>query len=159
MSAINESSLTSPPVSLPKVKKFDVQDYVSFSAQLPKLDAHLVLPELSNNASILSFEDEATYRANLTNGTYYSTELVLAQPLPVTAILDGVELDDWNQILDSRAGPFGDDITAANSRFRMDPAQGATFVDEGVSTFFSHLFILAPGAGRLSLLTDRKSVV
>ena len=132
-------SLSSPPVSLPKLKaKLDIQDYVSFVGQLPKLDAHLVLPELSNNASIHSFEDEATYRANLASGAYFSTELVRADPLPVTANVDGVELDDWTQILDSRAGPFGTDITATNSRFRTNAGEDATFMDAGVTDLFQH---------------------
>ena len=151
MSLISDAS--SPPLALPKLKKFDVQEYVSFLAQLAKVDAHLVLPELHNNAAIYSFEDEATYQAHLANSTYFSTELVLADPLPISANLDGIELDDWAEILDATAGPYSDQITATNSRFRTDAAQDATFMDAGVSVFFDHLFIQAPGAGRLSLRT------
>ena len=78
---------------------------------------------------------------------------MLADPLPVSANLDGIELDDWSQILDSRAGPFGADITATNSRFRTDPGEDATFMDAGLTDLFSHLFILAPAVGRLPLLS------
>ena len=81
MSAISDSSSSSPPVSLPKPKKFEIHEYVSFVAQLAKVDAHLVQPEFQNNASIFAFEDEATYSTNLANQTYFSSELVPAEPL------------------------------------------------------------------------------
>ena len=126
----DSSSLSSPPLALPKPKKFDVQEYVPYLAQLTKVDAHLVLPELKNNASITSFEDEATFQANLANQVYFSLELVLADPLPVTATLDGVELDSWDEILDASTAPYSTEITAPHSRFRTDPAEDATFMKD-----------------------------
>ena len=153
MSAINDSSPALPPsLALPK-KRYDVQEYVSFLGHLSKLDANFVRLELSNNASVLTFEDEATYQAHLANGTYFPSELVRADPLPVTASVDGIELDDWSEILDASVAAYSVDITGPNSRFRTDPAQNAAFMDDGVSTLFSHLFIPAPGVGRVSLLS------
>ena len=152
MSTSDPSSLSSPPVSLPKPKKYDVQEYVSFVTQLAKVDAYLVSPELNNHASVFAVEDEATYLAHQANQTYFPTELVPADPLPVSAKIGDIELDSWSEILDSTAGPFSTDITAADSRFRDDAAQDAThMVDIGVSVFFSHLFFTTLGAGRLSL--------
>ena len=149
MSTIND--ISSPPPALPKVKKFDVQEYVLFVAQLSKVDAHLVSPELTNNASVFAVEDEATYLAHQANQTYFPTELVLADPLPISAKIGDIELDDWSEILDSTAGPYSVDITAADSLFRDNAGQDATHMDAGVSVFFSHLFFQSLGAGRLSL--------
>ena len=105
-------STISSLLALPKPKKFDVQEYASYLAQLSTVDDYLVRPEFSINASTFAFEDQATYSAHLTNQTYFESELVLADSIPVTATIDGVELDSRAEILDASAGPFGAEIPA-----------------------------------------------
>ena len=63
---------TVPYSSVPKAKKFDQQNYVQFvSVIATKIDAHLILPELSNNASIYAFEDETAFNSNIANSNYH----------------------------------------------------------------------------------------